>query len=81
MNEQLPLNPTPAELAESVAMNLMMKGVYDDNEYVRYEFEQIEHLASKAYELELVDKKYIVKAGRSLLMPARFNPEEEVSMI
>lgn len=81
MNEQIRPNLSPAELAEPIAMNLMIKGVYDDDEYAEYEFEQMERLASQAHELELVEKKYIVKSGRSILMPARFSSDETLTAV
>lgn len=81
MNEHLSLPMNPAELASPIALDLMMKGSYDGNEYDSYELEQIERLERMARDLNMVEQEYVVQSAKSVLLPAEFRAEDSVSSI
>lgn len=81
MNEYLKFPMNPAELASPLALDLMMKGSYDGDEYDSYELEQIERLERMAYDLNMVEREYIVKSANSVLLPAEFQIEDSIATV
>lgn len=81
MNEYHTFPTSPAALAEPLALNLMLNGSYNSNEYDSYELDQIERLEKIARDLNMVEREYLVKASKSVLLPAEFSAEDSIASI
>lgn len=81
MNERNLDRANPATIALPVAEDLMITGQLDEFRHTDYEIEQIAELQQKAHDLDLIDKTYFVESGRSILMPVKPRPNEDIKTI
>lgn len=73
--------PNPVEIALPVAEELIVNGRLDEFEHTEYEARRLAELERIAIDLRFVDQQYFVSSGRSFLIPASFEADEDIDSV